>query len=73
MMRSDTDKRDATIAFDNRETRETPKGVAGITWAMLGVVALLAIIGAVLLGGFFSFGKHGYDERTYPGESRAQP
>ena len=56
MMRSDTERRDTTIAFDNRETGETPKAIASATWVMIGVLALIAIIGATMLSGFFSAG-----------------
>lgn len=59
MMRSDTERRDPTIAYDNRETGETPKAIAGATWVMIGVLALIAIIGAMLLSGFFSAGTGG--------------
>lgn len=58
-MRRDTERRDTTIAFGNRDTGETPKAIAGATWVMIGVLALIAIIGAMLLTGFFSAGTGG--------------
>jgi len=73
MMRSHKEERDTTIAFDNRDTRETPKAITGVTWAMVAVLALIAILGALFLSGFFSAGKNGYDERTYPGATRSGP
>jgi hypothetical protein len=56
VMRSDTEQRNAAIAFDGKGMRETPRAIAVTTWVMIGVLALIAIIGAMLLSGFFSAG-----------------
>jgi hypothetical protein len=53
-MRSDTTGNSAKIAFDNRETGETPKTISGVTWAMVALLLLIVIVGALVAGGFFS-------------------
>ena len=70
---SDTRSNEATISYDDRETRETPRVISGATWATVALLALIVIVGALFLGGFFSLstGHSG----SNPGQSdvRAQP
>ena len=53
--------------------RETPRTVAGVTWATIALLALIVILGALFLGGFFSslFGGHGY-EQSQPATTSSQ-
>ena len=63
-MRNTTDGNGATIAYDDRETREMPRTVSGITWATIALLALIVILGALFISGFFSSlsSGHGYDQ-----------
>ena len=69
-MQSDTRGNEANIVYDNRETRETPRAVSGATWATAALLALIVILGALLLNGFFSSltggptGNHGQSDVT---------
>ena len=68
-MQSDTRGNEANIVYDNRETAETPRAVSGATWAVA-LLALIVILGALLLNGFFSSltggptGNHGQSDVT---------
>ena len=72
-MQNDTRGNEATVVFDDRETKETPRAVSGATWATVALLALIVILGALFLNGFFSSltgGSHGNSGRS---DVRANP
>jgi hypothetical protein len=72
-MRSDTRGNEATIAYDDRETRETPKVVSGVTWATVALLALIVILGALFVNGFFSSLTGGSGNNPGQSDQRARP
>jgi hypothetical protein len=73
-MRSDTSGNKATIAFDDRDTSETPKVVSGATWATVALLVLIVILGALFIGGFFaSLTGSGGLNGTHQTQSGARP
>jgi len=73
-MESDTTGNRAKIAFDDRETGETPKTISGVTWAMVAILLLVVIVGALVAGGFFSSLTGGTGSRSgQSSTSSAQP
>jgi hypothetical protein len=72
-MRSDTTGNEAKIAFDDRETRETPKVVSGATWATVAILLLIVLLGALFVTGFFSSITGGIGSNPGQSDTRAQP
>jgi hypothetical protein len=71
-MQSDTTGNEAKIAFDDRETRETPRVISGATWATVALLALIVILGALFLNGFFA-SLHAGPTNHNQSDTRAQP
>ena len=72
-MQSDTRGNDATIVYDDRETNETPNAVSGATWATVALLALIVVLGALFLNGFFSSLTGRPHNNTGQSDVRAQP
>jgi hypothetical protein len=72
-MQTDTTGNRAIIAYDNEETRETPKVVSGATWATVALLALIVILGALFIGGFFGSLSSGQPTSTGRPDATAQP
>jgi len=72
-MQSDTTGNRATIVYDDQETNETPKVVSGATWATVALLALIVILGALFIGGFFRSLPGGQPTPTGGSDVTAQP
>jgi hypothetical protein len=71
-MQSDTRGNDAQITYDNRETRETPRVISGATWATVALLALIVILGALFLNGFFA-SLHAGPTNHHQSDVQAEP
>jgi hypothetical protein len=71
-MQSDTRGNEVKIAYDDRETRETPRVISGVTWATVALLALIVILGALFLNGFFA-SLHAGPGNQSQSDVRAQP
>ena len=72
-MESNTRGNEAAIAFDDRETRETPRVVSGATWATVALLVLIVILGVLFLNGFFSSITGGMGNNPGQSDTRARP
>lgn len=72
-MQRDRRGNDAKIAFDDRETRETPRVISGATWATVALLALIVILAALFLNGFYSSITGGDGNDPGQSDTRAQP
>jgi hypothetical protein len=71
-MQSDTRGNEAQIAYDNRETGETPRTISGVTWGIVALLAVIVILGALFVNGFFA-SLHAGPTNHNQSDVRAQP